>query len=255
MSASLASARMNSRQPGSAWIAASLRSSDLAIASPAPCPEIVTRDCRRPPFPPPGPSSPGPDARSAGLGDGAGGPSGLGALPAALGFLFKTSSIVSRRTWAECWSAETSLGQSSISSWASTPFRPTTVGIDMQTSRIPYVAIDQRGDRQDPLLVERHGVDDLADRQADGEARPPLELDHLGAAAAGPCEQGLGGGGVPARELLERQAGGLGGRPDRHHAVAVLAEDQGRDLSRRELESLGDQAAEPGRVELRCPGR
>ncbi len=55
---------------------------------------------------------------------------------------------------------------------------------------------------------------------------------------------------VPARELLERQAGGLGRRPDRHHAVAVLAQDQGRDLRRRQLERLGDQAAKPRRVEL-----
>ena len=42
MSASLASAMMNSRQLGSAWIAASLRSSDFSMASalPLPCPEI-----------------------------------------------------------------------------------------------------------------------------------------------------------------------------------------------------------------------
>ena len=49
MSASLASARMNSRQLGSAWIAASLRSSDLIISRPPrplpwPRPEMVTRD-------------------------------------------------------------------------------------------------------------------------------------------------------------------------------------------------------------------
>ncbi len=51
--------------------------------------------------------------------------------------------------------------------------------------------------------------------------------------------------------LLERQPGGLRRRPDRHHAVAVLAQDQGRDLRGRQLERLGDQAAKPGRVELR----
>ena len=46
MSASLASAMMNSRQLGSAWIAASLRSSDFFMASalPLPCPEMVTRE-------------------------------------------------------------------------------------------------------------------------------------------------------------------------------------------------------------------
>src|SRR5215831_19843745 len=65
-------------------------------------------------------------------------PSGLPAWPAALGLALNTASIVSRRTWAECWRAEVSLGQSSISSWLSTPLRPTTVGTDTQTSRMPY---------------------------------------------------------------------------------------------------------------------
>ena len=73
-------------------------------------------------------------------------------------------------------------------------------------------------------------MDDFADRDADGEARASLELDHLGTAAAGAGEDRVGDGGIPARELLERQAGGLGRRPDRHHAVAVLAQDQGRHL-------------------------
>src|SRR4051794_38374179 len=49
-----------------------------------------------------------------------------------------TWSMVSRSTWAECWSAETSFGQSSISSWVCTPPRPTTVGTEMHTSLIPY---------------------------------------------------------------------------------------------------------------------
>ena len=61
MSASLASARMNSRQFGSAWIAASLRSSDLSIAAPARLardrhPRAAADRCRRRPSP----SSPGP---------------------------------------------------------------------------------------------------------------------------------------------------------------------------------------------------
>src|SRR4051812_48301209 len=55
----------------------------------------------------------------------------------AAGFWRRTWSIVSRRTWPECWRAETSLAQRSISSWASTPRRPTTVGTDRQTSRRP----------------------------------------------------------------------------------------------------------------------
>ncbi len=65
-------------------------------------------------------------------------------------------------------------------------------------------AVDQRGDRQDPLLVQRRGVDDVADRQPDGEPGAALELDHLGAAAARPLEERLGRGRVPAGESLER---------------------------------------------------
>ena len=59
MSASLASARMNSGSPRSAWIAASLRSSDFFISATSTClalalPEMVTRDPDAPglPFPP-----------------------------------------------------------------------------------------------------------------------------------------------------------------------------------------------------------
>ena len=44
--------------------------------------------------------------------------------------------------------------------------------------------------------------------------------------------------------------GGLGRRPDRHHAVAVFAQDQGRHLGGGKLELFGDQAAKPGGVEL-----
>ena len=124
---------------------------------------------------------------------------------AALGFVFRTWSIVSRRTWPECWRAETSLGQSSISSWASTPPRPTTVGTERQTSRMPYVPLTSDETGQDALLVEGDGVDDLADRQADGEARAALELDDLGAAASGPGEERLGRRRGPAGELLQRQ--------------------------------------------------
>ena len=89
--------------------------------------------------------------------------------------------------------------------------------------------------------------------EADGEPRAPLELDDLGAAALvswrrgrRPCVE------VQPGNFSSGRPGGLRGRPDRDHAVAVLAEDRGRDLRRRQLERLGDQAAEPGRVELRA---
>ena len=110
--------------------------------------------------------------------------------------------------------------------------------------------VDKGRDRQDAFLIERDGVDDFADRDADGEARAPFELDHLGTTAASAGEERVGDAGIPAGESLERQAGGLGRRPDRHHAIAVLAQDQGRHLGGRELELFGDQAAKPGGVEL-----
>jgi hypothetical protein len=56
---------------------------------------------------------------------------------------------------------------------------------------------------------------------------------------------------LTSRGLLQRQAADRGARPDRHHAVAVLAEDQGVDLRRRDVQFLRDQAAEANRVELR----
>ena len=52
------------------------------------------------------------------------------------------------------------------------------------------------------------------------------------------------------RKSLERQAASLGGRPDRHHAVAVLAQDQARHLGGRNVDRFGDQAAEPCGIEL-----
>ena len=76
---------------------------------------------------------------------------------------------------------------------------------------------------------------DVADREPDGEPRAPLELDDLGAAAPWSWRRGR-------RPCAEVQPGnfssgkpaGLRGRPDRDHAVAVLAEDRGRDLRRRQ---------------------
>ena len=58
--------------------------------------------------------------------------------------------------------------------------------------------------------------------------------------------------GVEARPLFQRQTGDGGARPDRHHAVAVFAEDQRLHLRRRHLQAPGQVAAEAGRVELRA---
>ena len=62
----------------------------------------------------------------------------------------------------------------------------------------------------------------------------------------------FGSVGREAGPLLQRQAGDGGARPDRHHAVAVFAEDQGLHLRRRHLQAAGQVAAEAARVELRA---
>ena len=49
-----------------------------------------------------------------------------------------------------------------------------------------------------------------------------------------------------------RQAGHRGARPDGHHAVAVLAENEGLHLRRRHLQPAGQVAAKTGRVQLRA---
>src|SRR5205814_1076041 len=97
---------------------------------------------------------------------------------------------------------------------------------------------DERGDRQDALGVEREGVYDLADREADGEPRAPFELDDLGAAAPRPREEGVGGARRPSGELVQREARGLRGGPGGNHAVTVLAEDGCGDLRGRQVEGL-----------------
>ena len=61
--------------------------------------------------------------------------------------------------------------------------------------------------------------------------------------------------GVPPRESLERQAAGLGGRPDRHHAVAVLAQDQARDLGGRNVDALRRSSCGTARYRAGFPAR
>ena len=74
--------------------------------------------------------------------------------------------------------------------------------------------------------VEGDRFDHFLDRQADGEPGAPLFLDHFGARALGAREQLAGQVRRPAGIFFQRQAGDRGTRPDRHHAVAVFAQDQ-----------------------------
>src|SRR5437764_269735 len=94
-------------------------------------------------------------------------------------------------------------------------------------------------------------MDDFADRQADGETGAALLLDDLRSGAFGRIEDLLRRVGVEAGPLVERQAADGGARPDRRHAVAMFAEDEGIDLRRRRLQFLGEVAAETRGIEDR----
>jgi len=116
----------------------------------------------------------------------------------------------------------------------------------------PIRAVHQRRHRQDPPRIERDRVHHLPDRQPHGKARARLELDHLGARAFGPLENGFGLGRAKAREPVQRQPRRLSCRPHRHHAVAMLAQNQRRHLGGRQTQPLSDQTAKASRVEHRA---
>src|SRR5690349_13171742 len=92
-------------------------------------------------------------------------------------------------------------------------------------------------------------MDDFANRQTDGKPGAAFLFDHLSARTFGLIEDFLGGVRVETGPLLERQTVDGGARPDRDHAVAVLAENEGVDLRRRRLQAFGEIAAKARRVE------
>src|SRR4051794_3024713 len=171
MSASLASARRNSRQPGSARIVASFRSSDLSIPAPAP----LSRD-RHPgraggvpvataPGPHRHPDRPGGVRRCGGRGRLRGGGLRRG------GILLQDLVDRLAEHLARALEERDFPGEE-----LDLELRLDPLAADDRRDREADVAdaigaVDERGDRQEPLLIERDGVDDLADRQADGEPR------------------------------------------------------------------------------------
>src|SRR5262249_17989081 len=110
----------------------------------------------------------------------------------------------------------------------------------------------QRADRQDLAIVLGDRLDDVANRDANSEAGTALQFDDFRPAALRLLKDFLLKLRREAGELFERQPVDGRARPDWHHAVPVLAEDQGIDLRRRQLELAGDEAAEARRVELRA---
>ena len=183
MSASLASARMNSRQPcGSAWIAASLRSSDLiisvrpsavAVAKPG---DRHSRACRRRRCRRRRPSSPGrrpwPSRCSAGRGPALADdrpcrrPSGLRLEHLVDRLAEHLRRVLERRTLLRA------RGRSRAAPRRPTGRRPSAPRGRRRACRTWPLTSDDTGRIR--LRVERDRVDDLADRQARRRTpRPP----------------------------------------------------------------------------------
>ena len=95
-------------------------------------------------------------------------------------------------------------------------------------------------------------MDHLGNRDSDSKAGAGFLFDHLSAGGLGAGEGVLPKLGGVAGIFFQRQAADAGARPDRHHAVAVLAEDDRGDLGGGGLEIEGQQTAEPQRVEQRA---
>src|SRR4029079_14290996 len=74
-------------------------------------------------------------------------------------------------------------------------------------------ALDGR-DRQNAALIEGDGVDDIANGDADGEARSGLLLNHFAPGAFGAGEQLVSQAVRPAGIFVEGQATDGGARPD-----------------------------------------
>ena len=108
-------------------------------------------------------------------------PSGEGLPPAALGFDFSTVSMVSRRTGGRVLKRGHFLGPEVDFELVLDAAAAQHGGHRDADVADAVGAIDQRGDGEDAFAVERDGVDDLGDRDADGEASAALELDDLSA--------------------------------------------------------------------------
>ena len=102
------------------------------------------------------------------------------------------------------------------------------------------LAFEIGGARQDLVLVPQDRLDHLGHRQPGGVVgRPGLEQrDDLAAALAGALDDGVD---AALRQQLGDRDPGHGREPrQRHHAVAVPAEHERRDILDRNVEFVGD---------------
>ena len=116
----------------------------------------------------------------------------------------------------------------------------------------PVGTVDPAGDRQDATAVERDRVDDLADGDPDGITGSTFAGDNFCAALLRALEDLRLERGRNSGELRERKSAHRGGRPDRQHGVAVLAEDDRAELCGREVERAGDERTEAGGIKDRA---
>src|SRR5256885_1940464 len=92
-------------------------------------------------------------------------------------------------------------------------------------------------------------MDDVADGNADRVACAAFFLEDFSAAIFGAFENGILEAGRAVRQAREEKTVYGRGRPNRQHGIAVLAQDEGFDLSGGELEFLRDKGTETRSVE------
>src|SRR6185437_8262693 len=110
----------------------------------------------------------------------------------------------------------------------------------------------QAADRQYTPAIACQRFNDLANRQSDRETRAALELDDLRPRRLRILERLALHSRREGRPLLQRQTSYRGARPNRHHAVAVFAEDHRLHLRGRHFQTLGQVATKPRCVKLRA---
>ncbi len=160
--------------------------------------------------------------------------SGRQTLHAILPSVVSTASIVCRSTWPLLRRACTSFGHSSISCVATHAARPDD-GRHRQRHVANAVAAAAARCETGRIARRSSAIASITSRIARPTAKPAPPF-FLMTSAPEPLvrvNSSLARCGVPAGKLLQRQAADRGARPDRHHAVAVLAEDQRLDLRRR----------------------
>ena len=98
-------------------------------------------------------------------------------------------------------------------------------------------------------MVQGDRMDDIRDRDPHRKSGSSLFLDHFRSAAPRFLFHFGNQLRIDPRIFFQRQTGNLSGRPDRHHAVAMLTINRHIDLCRRDIKPLGQHATQSGRIQ------